>query len=755
MKSFQKKRQHFQYLLARITGILLCLFSLISYGQFTSNDIRVMNETNSFYAFPWAGGMNSMQFGAIDMNMDGIKDLIAFEREGNRKLCFINEGIPNTIDYTFQPGYAALLPELYDWAIFADYNMDGKNDIFTYSPGYASMIVYQNISDKSLKFKRMVYPYLTSYQGGGHVNIYVTYADYPGISDVDNDGDLDILTFWGLGSFVEMHKNMSMEKYGIPDSLDFEQVTYCWGHFAESDESNELYLDTCLISNKDGKDVRDDLRHTGSTFLLLDLDGDDDKDLLLGDVDYPGLFALINGGSIEEAHITSVDTLFPSVSETIKLFSMPAAAYIDVNNDAKNDLIVSPFDPSITASEDKQSVLLYLNEGENNHPDFEFYMDNFLQSEMMDQGSGAYPVLFDWDDDGLIDLFMGNYGAFQYSYYENYFLRSVYRSRLTYYKNIGTLENPAFQLTDNNFGGLWLENLLGIYPALADLNGDGNTDLLIGNEKGNLLYIQNEDNGFALMDNNYFDIDIGEFSTPQLFDLDKDGKTDLLIGEKGGNINYYRNTGTNSQPDFEFITDSLGKINVTDPMISLHGYSTPWFFRSNQNETQLIVGSEQGQIFYFTNIDGNLEGKFTLSEDLNNLLDTTGVSFDRGMRTAAAIADISQNGAFEMIVGNYSGGLEYFNGSADVSPGFNENLAGGNIIIYPNPAGLSITIKSDGPEIKSISVFDMTGQLLFQKNLVSANIQRYSVDVSQFKKGVYMVQCETKKGRINKKLIIR
>jgi hypothetical protein len=729
--------------------------SFTSFAQHSTHDIRVLDETNSFYAYPWAGGMNSMQFGAIDMNMDGIKDLIAFDREGNRKMCFINHGTPNTIGFSYHPEYSGLFPELYDWAIFADYNMDGKNDIFTYSPGYASMMVYQNVSDETLKFKRVVYPYLTSYQGGGYVNIYVTYADYPGISDIDNDGDLDILTFWGLGSFVEMHQNMSMEKYGVPDSLDFEQVTYCWGHFAESDESNELYLDTCLFSAHMNIPGRDDLRHTGSTFLLLDLDADDDKDLLLGDVDYPGLFALMNGGNSEEAFITSVDRLFPSAAEVIELFSMPAAAYIDVNNDAKNDLIVSPFDPSNTASEDKLSVLLYLNKGENNQPEFEFYTDDFLQSEMMDQGSGAYPVLFDWDSDGLFDLFIGNYGVYQYSYYENYFLRSVYRSRLTFYKNVGTSGNPVFQLTNNNFAGLWNEDLLGIFPAFGDLNGDGNTDLLVGNVKGNLLYLRNDGDSFTLADEIYFDIDVGEFSTPQLFDLDKDGKTDLLIGEKGGNINYYRNTGTNNQPDFIFITDSLGKINVTDPMYSLFGYSTPWFFRNNQNETQLIVGSEQGQIFYFTNIDGNLEGKFTLSDDLNNLLDTTNISFDRGMRTGASIADISQNGAFEMIVGNYSGGLEYFNGSADVSPGFNENLAGGNIIIYPNPAGLSITIESDGPEIKSISIFDMAGQLLFQKNLVSANIQLFSVDVSQFKKGVYMVQCTTQKGRIHQKLIIR
>lgn len=754
MKPFEKARRQISKL-TFFFGIMFSIISSTSFAQQVANDIKVMDETNSSYTFPWAGGMNSMQFGALDINLDGIKDLIAFDREGNRKMCFINSGIPNTTDFSYHPEFSLLLPELYDWAIFADYNLDGKNDIFTYSPGYASMMVYQNISEDQLAFKRVVYPYLTSLQGGGYVNIYVTYADYPGISDVDNDGDLDILTFWGLGSFVEMHKNMSMERYGIPDSLDFEQHTYCWGHFAESDESNQLFLDTCLISKDTEKEIRDDLRHTGSTFLLLDLDADNDKDLLLGDVDYPGLFALINGGSVEEAHITSVNTQFPSAEETIELFSMPSAAYIDVNNDGRNDLIVSPFDPSITASEDKHSVLLYLNKGENNQADFELYTDDFLQSGMMDHGSGAYPVLFDWDGNGLLDLFVSNYGAYQYSYYENYFLRSVFRSRLTYYKNKGTNGAPLFQLTDNNFAGLWSKDLLGIYPAFADLNGDGNTDLLTGNEKGNLLLLRNEGDNFILSDENYMNINVGEYSTPQLFDLDKDGKTDLIIGEKGGNINYYRNTGSNNQPEFTFITDSLGKINVTDPMYSLHGYSTPWFFRDLQNKTHLIVGSEQGEIFYYTNIDDNLNGKFTLSDELYNLLDTTDISFDCGLRTGASIADISQNGSFEMIAGNYSGGLEYFNGSAEVLPGFLEPEELNNIIIYPNPAVSSITILPNGTEINSVSIFDINGQLVFQDKLVSDRNYNLSVDVSQLKKGLYLVQFKTKRGNINKKLLIR
>jgi len=744
--------------------IILLFFLAVSYGQ---NSPEIINKDIAL-KFPWAGGMNSMQFGKIDINMDGKKDLVALNRdevfnvlntdiEGNKLSCFLNKGFENEINYDFAPEYAELFPSLYNWAIFVDYNMDGKTDIFTYSPGWGGLKVYKNISTESLKFELIVSPYLTSFQGGGYTNILVTYADYPGIYDIDNDGDLDILTFSPLGSFVDMHTNLSMESYGHADSLIFERTTKCWGHFAENDESNELYLDTCnnktTITNNPENE-----RHTGSTFLLLDLDADDDADLLLSDIDYPGLYALTNGGNSNEAHVISFDTIFPSGTETASIFSMPVASYIDINNDGVKDLLVSTFDPSIYKSKNKSSVWLYLNNGATNNPELELFSKNFLQNDMLDFGSGAYPTIYDWDGDGLQDIIVGNYGYYRYSYYNDaMFLYSVFRSRMDFYKNTGTAEHPKFQLMINNLGDLWNENLLAISPAVADLDDDGDADILVGNSLGNLIYLNNMGNGdFEIVNDNYLDIDVDDFSYPQLFDLDKDGLLDLIIGEKKGNINYYHNEGSLETPEFVHITDSLGKVNVTDYNLSYFGYSKPCFFRLADGTTKLVVGAEQGLIHYYEDIDGNLDGEFTLSENLDQLLDTSDISFDRGFRTAAAIADFNSDDKVEMIVGNWAGGLEFFGGEIEVMPGWKENHSLNNMLkVYPNPASDFITIESlDGENIQGVKIYSSQGCLIDKNNYSSINQSQKVRIESPVENGIYFIEVDFGNKIKNQKVVV-
>jgi len=747
-----------------LTGLICIVIPFLSLAQlyFSHPGIRngvpkVKSESKKTFPWPWAGGMNSCQFCEVDMNLDGIMDLLVFDRVGNRKIPYINGGQAGQIDYSYAPEYAANFPEFHDWIIMKDYNNDGKNDIFAYSYDFPGIIVYKNISQSHLEFTLEVDSFLTSFQGGGEVNILTTNVDYPAIADVDYDGDLDILTFWGLGSFVEYHQNQSMEKYGVPDSLEFIEITQCWGHFAENDESNVIYLDTCLEKKTREQNIimaGNRSRHTGSTFLLLDLDDDADLDLLLGDVDYPNPIELINGGNSDEAFMVSQDPDFPSYNKPVRLFSMPAAAYIDIDNDGINDLLLSPFDPGLQTSENTNSIWLYKNSGQNNAPVFNFNSKNFLQDDMIDMGSGAYPVLADFDGDGLKDLFLGNFGFYMWSFYTpNMFLKSVFWSNIALFKNTGTATVPEFTKVTHDFAGLHSLHLKGLYPAFADLDGDEDVDMLVGSGNGKLIHLTNnagpgQPMDMVISDTNYMNIDVGSYSTPQLFDINGDDLPDLVIGEEAGNINYYQNTGSLSNPDFTFVTDSLGKVDVRSPEITFTytGYSVPCFFEGNDNTLSLLVGSEQGKIFYFTDIEGNLTGTFTESDTLYSVVGEVIMTINPGIRSGAAIYDLDGDGIDEMLVGNFSGGLNYFRGT-DGPPviGILENNSKiGFCRVFPNPVSGLLEIEfSEKQSIDNflLEIFNIAGEKLMNQQILRP---KTTVNLTGLPKGVYFINISGK-----------
>ena len=709
---------------------------------------KVYSDFQREFSFPWAGGMNSCQFGGVDLDLDGVMDLVIFDRVGDRIMPFLSVPDEGSYYYSYSPQYCSAFPELSQWAIFADYNLDGKTDIFTFSPPYPGMKVYRNDSESELSFTLVVYPYLTSFQGGGYVNILVTYADYPAISDLDGDGDLDILTFWGLGSFVEKHRNMSMEKFGTADSLDFIKTEYCWGRFAESDESNVVTLDTCLRCTEPGSGPT--ARHTGSTFCILDLNADNLPDLLLGDVDYPNLVALYNDGTTDTAFMASYDWQYPPGEACVDLFSMPSAFYDDFDFDGIKELIVSPFDPDFFKSENFRSVLFYDNYGENDHPQFNLISQSFLQDQMLDFGAGAYPVFTDADQDGLTDIVVGNFGYYDSSYFDDYqVLHTIQTGKLALLANRGSAVNPAFSFTADDFAAVSDLHIKGIVPAFGDLDGDGDTDMLLGNENGDLVQFKNNAGPGAPMDldfmmTGYAGIDVGAFSTPQLFDIDRDDRIDLVIGEKGGNLNYYRNTGTAQLPAFSLVTDSLGKINVTDYAVSLDGYAVPCFYRGGDGITRLVVGTEQGDLLYFTNIDGNLDGKFTQEDNLADLVGIPSFNTDRGYRSAAALGDLDQDGFPELIAGNFAGGLEYFsrNGQSPVN-GLSDNTIDGlmEFLVYPNPAAGQITVSCQfeaEPDEINYFMFDSQGRIV--RSYSGIRDHSFTISTIDLPGGLYLLQ---------------
>lgn len=695
--------------------------------------------------FPWAGGLNACQAGNIDINLDNQTDLLIFDRQGNRILPFI--ATPG--GWSLETNNTSLFPGLHDWILVEDYDRDGRQDIFTYSLG--GIRVFRNISDTVLKFE-LVTDLLESYYYNGYVGILVTAVDRPAVADIDGDGDLDILTFFGLGSYVEYHQNMSMERYGTADSLDYRLADNCFGDFRESEGGNRIELNvTC--PNKYGfhpevSCLLSDPKHTGSTLWATDLDGSGTSDLVIGDVDFPNLIALYNGGTADTAHMTSLDSLFPGGANSVNLCNFPVCSQVVTDpGSGLAGLLVSPFDPQTFHAENYNCLWSYRNTGTATAPVYELENRRFLLDEMIDLGSNALPRFYDVDGDSRMDLIAGNYGYYDTSWLSQGILHTRFISRIAWYRNNAGSTAAGFIEVTDDLGELSTCKFTALCPAPGDPDGDGDMDLITGKEDGTLLYLNNTagPGQIPVFDEpvlNYDSIDVGDFSTPQLFDLDRDGLQDLIIGERNGNLNYYRNTGTPSHPAFIKVTDSLGKVNVTNPALSYYGFSVPWFFRTGTGPTLLVVGSEEGKLYFYPDIDGNLQGTFTPSDTLYRM--TGGVTLPQlyGWRSAPACIPSNQSGGFDLVVGNLSGGLNYFSPAALPSVAGVADPAGTEappfFSVYPNPADKELTVCLNEPPVNPVSIIirNSVGQILVQ--MVSRN-RNTLLDTSGFPPGLYLV----------------
>jgi len=753
--------------------LCFCILSIRSSAQMADygfvRDYSAMVLDSGLRVLPnaWNGGMNACHFNEIDLDFDGVKDLVVFDKTGDKITCYRNKGISDSVSYVYVHEWEFLFPKITGWMQLKDYNCDGKEDIFAYAP--AGIQVWKNISDTSVKFKLMT-PLLNSWQGAGFSNIALTYVDSPGIEDIDGDGDLDILVFFGLGAYVQMHRNNSLEVTGSCDTLLFERTFNCWGDFAESSASNEVILDIeCPWKNREALAIQQqktNAKHTGSTMLLLDINNDTLKDLVLGDVDYMNLILLINNGTADSAHMGSLDTLFPSESVPVDIVSFPMASYMDVNNDNLRDLLVSPFDPSPHVPQSYNSIWYYENTGTPQVPFFSWKSEQFLQGGMIDVGTGAYPVIFDADADGLNDLIVSDYGYLDSTYYEFGFLKSIFRSKLSWYKNTGTTTVPAFTLVTRDYAQCSQYGYKALIPAFADMDGDGDEDMVCGELTGTFLYFENTAGAgnpavFAPPLAGWQGVDVGDNAAPVIIDLDGDGLQDLVVGKKTGFLNWYRNTGTVSSPVLTLENDSLGGVNVVDYAYSYTGYSTPCFFRDSTGLLKLVLGSETGLIFYYKDIEANLYGDFTAIDSVLIYLgnDSQVRAISDGYRTSVCVTDWNDDQLPDAIIGNYRGGLSYYKGRTALPfSGVEEQTEIAEkpvFTVFPNPCNdyLNILSVSENPVNDVLfSLFDIHGRLLMQQKLTPASINRLSI--GQFQQGMYFYQIRKDKNIQSGKIVI-
>lgn len=708
------------FLLTLLLSTVSAQVAHFDYGFERNVDVSVV-ENGQTLALPWVGGLNSVRFSEIDLNLDGVTDLLGFEKHGNRILPFLRVGG----GYQYAPQYARQFPDLHDWAVLYDYDHDGRADIFTY--GLASVRVFRNISADSLQFELVADP-LTAFYYNGYTNIYASPDDYLVVDDIDGDGHLDILNFWVMGRFVHQLRNYA----DAGEPFDFRLENECWGHFEEAADNNAV----TLFSDCDNKSGDDHTRHTGSSMLLHDFDGNGLPDLLLGDVDSPYNILLYNHGTLSDARMTVQDTAWP-LQMPIDLYSMPAASFATLPGRSTPSLVVSPSDPSLTKSQDLNSVWVY--DYDTDLQQFTLSQTDFLQREMIDAGSGCHPVLYDFDGDGLTDLFFGNYGQFDSAEVVNGWLESHFSSSVHYYRNTGTASAPAFTLQTRDFGNLKSLGFRALHPTFGDFDGDGLLDMLCGKDDGTLLLVPHQRlvTGTGLITEQYAGVDAGDYSTPQCFDLDGDGRGDLIVGNRRGLLSFYRNTGT-SVADFQKITDTLGGVDMRDFTQSYFGYSVPCFYRDAQQETVLFCGGELGEVSYYKDIDENLDGLFTKVEvRMPETVGGVAVPFKEGRRVAPAVADLTGDGRPELVLGNWAGGAAFFAGAEPPVHTSMPSYAQSRLRVWPNPVRDVVRVEGDGP-LQFVTVYDLYGRVVMQvTGLAGCSAE---VNFSDLPSGVYFLR---------------
>ncbi|MBL0095464.1 MAG: T9SS type A sorting domain-containing protein [Bacteroidetes bacterium] len=210
--------------------------------------------------------------------------------------------------------------------------------------------------------------------------------------------------------------------------------------------------------------------------------------------------------------------------------------------------------------------------------------------------------------------------------------------------------------------------------------------------------------------------------------MNRDGKNDLLVGERSGVLNYFENTGTSSSPIYNLNTSNFGGVNVLQPG-AVAGYSAPLLF-DNGAGYELLVGSDKGAIYHFTNIDGNLTGNFTLSDSLFQ-------GIQELKRVTLSKADIDGDSKYDLLTGCNAGGFRLY--SQYTSSSISQIELPQNFTIHPNPAVdfCRIHINGDHINLKGVlSVSDISGKMIKRLEINSGMVQLNTSDLTS---GMYLV----------------
>ncbi len=320
-----------------------------------------------------------------------------------------------------------------------------------------------------------------------------------------------------------------------------------------------------------------------------------------------------------------------------------------------------------------------------------------------------FPEFADLDNDGDLDILAGGY-------YSNF----------QYYENTGSATAPAFAAPVADPFGLTNIQFLAA-PALADLDNDGDLDLIVGEYYGNLNFYLNVGTSavpnFAAPISTPFGLTASYgFAFPTFVDLDNDGDMDLLVGDANSSQLYYENIGTASVPSFA--------APVTNPFGIGTGYgvSAPEFADlDHDGDFDLLIGSYYGAFTYYENTGTASSPAFAVP-----VTDPFGLSATYNFNFPTA-ADLDNDGDVDILVGEYYGTFQYFK-NIEINASINELAIEGSV--NPNPVNDILHFDFE-TKVQRADFVNLAGQIVLSVENPTKN-----VDVSSLEPGMYIIQCQ-------------
>ncbi|MEM1056946.1 MAG: T9SS type A sorting domain-containing protein [Bacteroidota bacterium] len=338
-----------------------------------------------------------------------------------------------------------------------------------------------------------------------------------------------------------------------------------------------------------------------------------------------------------------------------------------------------------------------------------------VPSTLTDVGFMSAPAIADLDGDGDLDAVVGTSAG-----------------TLVYFENQATAptDPPVFVLlagAASPFDGLTVGYAAA--PTAANLDGDPEAEVLVGQGDGTFAFFDRSGGVFAPATVPTGLVDVGFNSTPVFGDFDGDLDLDVVSGRMLGTFAYFENTaGVGNPPAYSQL---MGVSNPLDGVDLGFSSSAAAADLDDDGDTDLAAGDVLGEIAYLENTAG-----------VSNppVFATPLLSADVGFSAMPAIADLGQDGLLDALTGRSLGDYSYdevlgiasmFVGAGGVEgyralslpytdlplggrkPGFlatiytagyvgaardqrnNRNLA--NVFVYDEPRGTHVRVEKDNP----------------------------------------------------------